>query len=252
MVLVLPMLFFRKRWVYSKDPSTHLRGQDVLEHASPDRSAYVARACIDVPKSSGHHNTICFLGFPVMPELRCNLTAKQEYQIYHYRHIAEIMSNPTPTDPTSSKQYRSANLLVVIVNNDNSVAEHSVTFVHGGKRGELGYDIAPALHGMTLGNTRSDGTVELAACSFNYLGEGYPLRHLRFVRIYSSTGISPLVGHLIQNPTMPLESQPSMPWCILHRLSPGHTADELARIQHIPSNPPPQITAHTRRMLSLL
>ena len=184
-----------------------------------------------------------------MPALGNIQAATQVCQVYHYRHFQEVVAPPSGASPTDSRHYRSCNLLVVILNKDGTICEDSVIFAHKGKFDELPYRIAAPLHGRTRGHTRSDGTVEVSECSFNYLGAGYELRHLQFLRVFNANGISPLIGHRVADPTYPVYQQWQMPWCCVHRLSPAQEVEELANVQMMPSTPPPgrdleEITPH--------
>ena len=188
-----------------------------------------------------------------MPELRYIEVAFQEYQVYHYRHIEEVLQVHTGEDPmTASIQYRSPNYLVCIVNRDGSGCPNAISFIHQGKRGELPYRIAPDLHGYSRGCIHSDGMVELAACGFNYMGADYPLRHLKFVRLFDIAGVSPLVGHRVRDPLLPLYRE-HRPWCVLHRVRGEQESRILADIQHMPAFPAPhEVPAQLRLALSKL
>ena len=186
-----------------------------------------------------------------MPALRYIHAETQEYQVYHYRHFAEVVQPPPGASPTSPRHYRSSNLLIVILNKNGTICENSVIFAHKGKFDELPYRIAAPLHGRTRGHIRSDGTVEVSECSFNYGGAEYELRHLQFLRVFNTNGISPLIGHRVADPTFPVYQQEwQKPWCCLHRLSPAQEAEELANVQRMPITPPPgRVCEETIRQL---
>ena len=176
---------------------------------------------------------------PVLPILNENHT---KYTVWHYRHVGEVYANPDASDPTSAKQHRSSNLLIAAINLDGSVRENAITFVHQGKRGNL-IKLAPEMHGFSVGHIRGDGYVEIAACSFNYMGPGFPLRHLKFVRVFDHEGASTLVGHLIDrvfNPDMPLHVEVEQSaWCVLHPLPLATAQRVLVDVQRLPTMPAP-------------
>ena len=88
-----------------------------------------------------------------MPDLKYIEEARSMYQVYHYRHFEEVFENPDPADPCSTAQYRSSNFLIAVVNKDGTQHTNAITFVHKGKRDELPFQIAPNLHGFSVGHT---------------------------------------------------------------------------------------------------
>ena len=169
-----------------------------------------------------------------MPSLR-RCAEWEEYQCYHYVHIADVQV-PYETigmrDPTSSLQFRSPNVLTVLLS--DGTTEASVCFTHRGTRNEFPSSIAAPCHGYAHGKRHPDRSLEIAAVGFNYLGPNYPLRHLKFVRVFRGSLPSSMIGFLVDERDRLKPLWESMvkpkPWCIITRLKPKEEAKHLEKL----------------------
>ena len=108
-----------------------------------------------------------------MPFLR-RCAPWEEYQCYHYVHIADVQEPYEKSgirDETSYLQFRSPNVLTVLISEHPT--EASVCFTHRGTRNELRTSIAAPCHGYARGKRYPDKSLEIVAVGFNYLGPGY-------------------------------------------------------------------------------
>ena len=112
-----------------------------------------------------------------MPFLR-QCAAGEEYQCYHYSHIADVQQPYESSgieDPTSSLQFRSPNVLTVLLSQHTT--ENSVCFTHRGIRNEFPRSIAAPCHGYARGKRYPKGSLEVTAVGFHFLGPNHRLRH---------------------------------------------------------------------------
>ena len=159
----------------------------------------------------------------------------EEYQCYHYVHIADVQQPYEKIgigDETSNLQFRSPNVLTVLLSEHPT--EASVCFTHRGTRNEFPSSIAAPCHGYARGKRYPDMSLEIAAVGFNYLGPNYPLRHLKFVRVFRGSLPSSMIGFLVDerdrlNPLWKSMVKPR-PWCIITRLKPKDEAAHLKKL----------------------
>lgn len=182
---------------------------------------------------------------PLLPPLPAGL----EYQVWHYRHVANV--HPVRgQSPTSSNHYRSPNKLLLIVSKNEGWCPYAaVCFSHQGTQGDMEYEIAAPLHGTTFSVVRNDGlnTVEPAYCEFNYLGtktrNGF--RSVQFVRIFSDVvrGPSAMTGYLVDyfDPSLSNIKDHTRPWCFIHRVSPADEENFVNHFRQLPDHAAPEL-----------
>ena len=170
-----------------------------------------------------------------MPFLR-QCAPGEEYQCYHYSHIADVQQpyeDMEIGDPTSSLQFRSPNVLTVLLSQHTT--ENSVCFTHRGIRNEFPRSIAAPCHGYARGKRYPNMSLEITAVGFHFLGPFHNLRHLKFVRVFRGSQPSPMIGFLVDErdllkPLWRSEVKP-LPWCIITRLKPEEEANHLNKLE---------------------